>query len=182
MRVISAFFSILMPGVGQMYNGQFIKGIVFMIIEHFDNVFGNINKAIYLDFNGFHQEALQTLEHSHAMFYPGFYVYVVWDALYHAQPNGNKKSAVLFVVAGFLGEITSIFARHLPIPTLTIGLSMLIPMIIAIIIYRNWNEVFPQMQMFLVYLTISINLLIFKFMPKRLNKYEIYITWGIILQ
>ncbi|WP_245203493.1 hypothetical protein [Ammoniphilus resinae] len=126
-----------MPGVGQMYNGQVVKGVVFMLIEHFDNSFGKINEAIHLDFNGFHHQALEVLQHDFAMFYPGFYVYVVWDSYYHGKPHGNKKSAILFVIAGFLGEIATIFSRYLPIPTLTIGLTMLIPMIIAIIIYRE---------------------------------------------
>jgi|GEM_PF-761064 len=140
MRETAAFFSILMPGVGQMYNGQIIKGIVFMLIEHFDNSFGKINKAIYLDFNGFHQQALEVLQHDFAMFYPGFYVYVVWDSYYNGEPHGNKKTAIPFVIAGFLGEIATIFSKYLPIPTLTIGLSMLIPMIATIIFYKDKNR------------------------------------------
>ncbi|WP_062678090.1 hypothetical protein [Parageobacillus toebii] len=47
MRNIAALFSILMPGFGQIYNGQFIKGVFFIIVEHFDNAFGHINEAIH---------------------------------------------------------------------------------------------------------------------------------------
>lgn len=49
MRNIAAFFSMLMPGFGQIYNRQFVKGVIFLITEHFDNAFGHINQAIYMD-------------------------------------------------------------------------------------------------------------------------------------
>jgi TM2 domain-containing membrane protein YozV len=41
MRNIAAFFSMLMPGFGQIYNRQFVKGVIFLIVEHFDNAFGH---------------------------------------------------------------------------------------------------------------------------------------------
>ncbi len=55
MRNIAAFFSMLMPGFGQIYNHQFGKGVIFLIAEHFDNAFGHVNQAIYLDFNELHR-------------------------------------------------------------------------------------------------------------------------------
>lgn len=138
MRVIAALFSILMPGFGQIYNRQFIKGIIFVVIEHYDNVTGNINKAIQLDFNGFHQQALEIVTYEGLLFYPGFYAYVVWDAWFYAKEGANKpKSALPFLIGGFLGEFASIFAMRLPIPSLTAGLLMIIPMIIGMIIYRK---------------------------------------------
>lgn len=57
MRNIAALFSMLMPGFGQIYNGQFMKGVFLLIVEHFDNVLGKINQAIHLDLNGLHQQA-----------------------------------------------------------------------------------------------------------------------------
>ena len=45
MRNISALFSLLMPGFGQIYNGQFLKGIIFVVFEHFDNMFGKIKQS-----------------------------------------------------------------------------------------------------------------------------------------
>lgn len=59
MRNLAALFSMLMPGFGQLYNRQFLKGVFLLIVEHYDNVFGHINQAIHLDFNGFHQKALE---------------------------------------------------------------------------------------------------------------------------
>lgn len=46
MRGVSALFSILMPGFGQIYNGQIKKGIFLLVVEHFDNMLGKINRSI----------------------------------------------------------------------------------------------------------------------------------------
>ncbi|WP_462411584.1 hypothetical protein [Neobacillus sp. Marseille-QA0830] len=139
MRIIAALFSLLMPGVGQFYNRQFIKGVIFLIIEHFDNIFGKINKAIQLDLNGLHQQALETVVYDGMLFYPGFYVFTVWDAWYYAKKEVNKTtSAIPFIIGGFLGEFGAIFASRLPIPTLTVGSLMIIPMIIGMFIFRKF--------------------------------------------
>lgn len=138
MRIISALFSILMPGFGQIYNKQLFKGIVFVIFEHFDNMFGKINAAIQLDFNGLHQQALDTVIYDAMLFYPGFYVYSVWDAWFYAKNGADKtKTAIPFVIGGFLGEMGAIFSEKLPFPTLTVGLLMLTPMLIGLFIFRN---------------------------------------------
>jgi len=138
MRNIAALFSILMPGFGQLYNRQFFKGVIFILFEHWGNMAGNINKAIQLDFNGLHQQALDVFVYDGVLFYPGFYAYVVWDAWYYAKEGANKTTtAIPFAIAGFLGEFGAIFAMKLPVPTLTIGLLMIIPMIIGMIIFRK---------------------------------------------
>ncbi|SMQ77824.1 hypothetical protein SAMN05444673_3090 [Bacillus sp. OV166] len=138
MRNISALFSILMPGFGQIYNGQFLKGVIFVGIEHFDNMFGKINKAIQLDFNGFHQQALEVVIYDGMLFYPGFFVYTVWDAWYYAKESANKTStAIPFIIAGFLGTFGAIFASKLPFPSLTVGMLMIIPMIFGMVIFRK---------------------------------------------
>jgi hypothetical protein len=138
MRNIASLFSILMPGFGQIYNGQFIKGAFLLIIEHYDNAFGKINAAIHLDFTGLHQQAIEVTNFQYMMFYPGFYAYTVWDAWYYAKPNADKaKTAIPFLIGGFLGEIGAIFGNHLPIPTLTVGMLMIIPMIWGMVVFKN---------------------------------------------
>jgi hypothetical protein len=138
MRNLAALFSMLMPGFGQLYNRQFLKSVFLLIVEHYDNVFGKINTAIHLDFNGFHQKALETANFQYVLFYPGFYAYTVWDAWYFAKPNADKtKSAIPFLIGGILGEFGAIFASRLYIPTLTVGLLMIVPMIIGMIIFRH---------------------------------------------
>lgn len=138
MRIIAALFSLLMPGFGQIYNKNYIKGFLFVLVEHYDNVAGKINKSIQLDFNGSHQAALDMVVYDVMLFYPGFYAYAVWDAWFYAKDGANKTTtAIPFVIGGFLGEIGAIFASKLPIPTLTVGLTMIIPMITGMILFRK---------------------------------------------
>lgn len=138
MRALAGFFSILMPGCGQMFNKQYVKGFAFLIIEHLENIGAHINQAIFLDFNGFHQQALEITNFQFLLFYPGFYVFTVWDAWYTAKPGANKvKTTLPFIIAGFIGEFGTIYARKIPIPTLTVGLSMIIPMIVGMILFRK---------------------------------------------
>ncbi|MFD2045469.1 hypothetical protein ACFSTA_17435 [Ornithinibacillus salinisoli] len=138
MRNIAALFSLLMPGFGQIYNGYFMKGVFFVIVEHLDNILGKINQAIHLDFNGYHQAALDITVYDFMLFYPGFYAYAVWDAWYYAKEGANKATtAIPFIFAGFLGEIGAIFAPKFTIPTLTVGLFMIIPMLIGMVIFRK---------------------------------------------
>jgi hypothetical protein len=101
MRHISALFTLLMPGCGQIYNGQIIKGIFFLIIEHYDNAFGKINKAIYLDLNGLHHEALNVVNFQYLLFYPGFYAFCTWDAWFHAKPDADKVNTTIPFYCGW---------------------------------------------------------------------------------
>jgi hypothetical protein len=138
MRNIAALFTLVMPGCGQIYNGQILKGFFFLIIEHYDNAFGKINKSIFLDLNGFHQQALNEANFQYILFYPAFYTFCVWDAWFHAKPNADKsKTTIPFILAGLFGLFGTIYARKLPIPTLTVGFLMIIPMVFGMIIYRN---------------------------------------------
>ncbi|MGV3465618.1 MAG: hypothetical protein ACO1OT_10030 [Heyndrickxia sp.] len=138
MRNIAGFFSMLMPGFGQVYNRQFVKGVFFIVIELLENIFGRINKAIQLDFNGMHQEALNIVSYDYMLFYPGFYVYAVWDAWFYAKAGADKAiTAIPFLIAGILGEIFAIFSSKLAVPTLTVGLIMIVPMIASMIFYRK---------------------------------------------
>ncbi|GIQ70387.1 hypothetical protein DUZ99_15430 [Xylanibacillus composti] len=136
MRVIAALFSMFMPGFGQFYNNQIFKGLLFVIFEHFDNHTGHINQAIHLDFMGHHQEAIAVTDYQNMLFYAPFYVYTVWDAMYHAKPGLDKaKSAIPFIIAAISGELASIYSSLFPFPTLTVGLIMIIPMLFGILVF-----------------------------------------------
>lgn len=138
MRVIAGLFSILMPGFGQFYNKQNIKGFAFLVIEHYDNVLGHINKAIELDFLGYRAEAVAVTDFQYMLFYPGFYVYCVWDAWYFAKSGADKtKTAIPFLIGGFIGVLISIFGSIIPHPAITAGFSMIVPMLFGMFIFRK---------------------------------------------
>jgi hypothetical protein len=127
-----------MPGFGQFYNRHFFKGVLFLAIEHIVNSLSGINKAIYLDFNGFHERALQTINYQFALFYPGVLATMAWESFASAKDNhpGNKP-AILFLLTGTLGTFAAIYANYLPFPLLSGGLVIYAPMILAAIIFRN---------------------------------------------
>ncbi|UHA58631.1 hypothetical protein KDJ21_017570 [Metabacillus litoralis] len=75
-RFCAAILSILMPGLGQLFNKQFFKAIVLLFIEHTINRLSHLNTGLMLSFNGNHQEALQILNYEYVLFYPGLYVFL----------------------------------------------------------------------------------------------------------
>lgn len=128
----------VMPGGGQIYNKQILKGFVFFFWEHTLNYLAFINKAIYLDFNGHHSQALSVIDHQFALYYPGIYVLGVYDAFQDAGNEApNKKAAIFFILGGLFGTGSIIFSNYLSIPLLFGGLSMIVPMLVGIIWFRK---------------------------------------------
>lgn len=138
LRVITVLLAIVMPGVAQIVNRHYLKGILFLILEHLINYFAHLNRAIYLDLNGFHTKALQTLSYDFALFYPGFFTLTIWDAFVYATSNPpSNKAAIFFLIGGFLGTVVVIYSRYVPFPLLSGGLSIIIPLLLGVIIFRN---------------------------------------------
>lgn len=133
MRIKTALSSIVMPGLGQLLNRQYIKAITFLIIEHIINRLSHINQALYLDMNGLHKEALTVVNYEFAMFYPGFYVLIVLDAVINTKETINTKFIYWFILSGILGTIGIIYSRFIPIPVFTVGFSMAVLMLIGTI-------------------------------------------------
>src|SRR5699024_11039626 len=82
-------WSIALPGFGQLLNGKYIKGIVFIFLEFLVNVQGNLNKVIFLSFHGEIEQAIQQADYQWIMFYPCLYFFAIWDAFKDA--GGGKK-------------------------------------------------------------------------------------------
>jgi hypothetical protein len=74
------FWSIALPGFGQILNRQFLKGLLFIILEFLVNVQSNFNQAILLSFLGETREALEVVDTQWLMFYPCLYMFAMWDA------------------------------------------------------------------------------------------------------
>lgn len=51
-RFVAVLFGWLYTGFGQFYNQQFLKGILFLLLNLFSNQLGNLNEAIMYVFNG----------------------------------------------------------------------------------------------------------------------------------
>jgi hypothetical protein len=57
MRILAALLSIVMSGLGQIFNRHIIKGFIYLTAEHVVNTIAHINRAIYLGLNG-HQPSI----------------------------------------------------------------------------------------------------------------------------
>lgn len=64
------FWSIALPGFGQLLNGKIVKGIVFIALEFIINVQSGFNGIILLSFLGETEKALSQTDFQWLMFYP----------------------------------------------------------------------------------------------------------------
>ncbi|MBU9710227.1 hypothetical protein [Evansella tamaricis] len=136
-KLLTTFLSVMMPGVGQLHNRQFIKGIIILVLEHVVNKLGNINMAILLCLNGRTEEALDIVSYDFALFYPGFYVFTVYDAILHARKETNINGGYFYGLAGFAGCFGVIYSEYIPNPLFTVGMTMIICMFIGTYLFTK---------------------------------------------
>src|SRR5690625_4269564 len=87
-KVEVIFWSIALPGFGQLLNRKYVKGIVLIVFEIMINVKGNINIVIMKSFLGEMQEAILQADYLWLMFYPCVYLFAIWDAYKDAEEAG----------------------------------------------------------------------------------------------
>lgn len=93
-------WSIAFPGFGQLLNGKYVKGILFILIEIVVNVMANFNQVILLSFQGQIQAAIEQTDYQWLMFYPCLYFFAAWDA--YKDAGGKRRFAYLpFVFAAY---------------------------------------------------------------------------------
>jgi hypothetical protein len=118
------FWSIALPGFGQIFNKDYIKAIVFIFLEFLVNVQGRLNQAIVHSFHGDIELAIQTVDYQWIMFYPCLYVFAMWDAFKSAKERANidpiPYESIPFSVAAYVTTIGVIFSNK-PIFSITFG-------------------------------------------------------------
>jgi hypothetical protein len=82
-------WSIALLGLGQILNGKFLKGFLFIGLEFLVNVQSNFNEVILLSFHGEIEKAIQQTNYQWLMFYPYLYMFAIWDA-YKDADGGNR--------------------------------------------------------------------------------------------
>ncbi|TMN22109.1 hypothetical protein [Lentibacillus cibarius] len=115
------FWSIALPGFGQLLNGKYIKGIILIFLEFLVNVQGNFNKVIFLSFHGEIEKAIQQTDYHWLMFYPCLYFFAMWDA--YKDAGGGKKpySFLPFVFSAYFVTVGLIFSSDFTILGILIG-------------------------------------------------------------
>jgi hypothetical protein len=114
-KIEAVFWSIALPGFGQILNGQLIKGILFIFLEFLINVMSSFNKAIMLSFLGQISEAVQIIDYQWLMFYPCVYMFAMYDAYKHAGDNNAPFSFLPFAFGAYFVTVGLMYSTKLTI-------------------------------------------------------------------
>ncbi len=86
---ISAAWSIILPGLGQLYNSETIKAVFLLVLGGFILVFSHALQAIGYTALGNFQQAKAIVNWQWLLNFPSFFVFAIWDA-YQSTVNLNK--------------------------------------------------------------------------------------------
>ncbi|MCF3942116.1 hypothetical protein [Oceanobacillus alkalisoli] len=126
------FWSIALPGFGQLLNGKIVKGLIFITAEFIINVKANLNQVIIYSFHGDMQMAIAETNYLWLMFYPCVYMFAIWDAYRDAGGGRNPYSFLPFVFSAYFGTVGLIYSSNLRILGLLIG-PVFLPIIFFVI-------------------------------------------------
>ena len=103
-------WSIALPGFGQLLNGKYIKGILFILLEIFINVQANFNEIIMLSFQGDIEKAIAQADYQWLLFYPCLYFYAMWDAFKDGGGGKEPFSFLPFVFSAYFVTVGCMYS------------------------------------------------------------------------
>ncbi len=115
------FWSIALPGFGQILNGKLIKGIVFIFLEFLINIQSNFNKVIILSFLGEINSAIHQTNYQWLMFYPCLYMFAIWDAYRDAGGGKSPYSFLPFAFSAYSVTVGLIYSSRLTLFGVLLG-------------------------------------------------------------
>lgn len=104
------FWSIALPGFGQLLNGKYIKGSIFILLEFLINVKANFNEVIISSFHGDIETAINQADFQWLMFYPCLYFFAMWDAYKDGGGGRERYSFLPFVFAAYFVTVGTIYS------------------------------------------------------------------------
>lgn len=107
------FWSIAFPGFGQLLNGKYVKGVLFIFLEFSINVQAHFNEIILLSFNGKIDEAIQQANYGWLMFYPCLYFFAMWDAYKDAGGGQKPYSFLPFVFSAYFVTVGVMYSTEI---------------------------------------------------------------------
>jgi hypothetical protein len=120
-RIEVLLWSIALPGIGQLLNKSYLKGILLIGLEFIVNVQSNLNVVIISSFQGDIQESIRQTNYQWLMFYPCVYMFGMWDAYKEAGSELIPFSYLPFVIAAFLATVGLIYSDKLRIWSFYLG-------------------------------------------------------------
>jgi hypothetical protein len=100
-KLEAVLWSIALPGFGQLLYGNYLKGIIFVLLEFIVNINSNFNLAILYSFQWEIQKAFEVIDFQWLMFYPCLYMFAMWDAYKAASDEQEKFSFLPFVFSAY---------------------------------------------------------------------------------
>lgn len=131
-RLEVLFWSIALPGFGQLLNGKYFKGFVLIILEVIINIKGKINIIIMHSFVGEMTHAINEANFLWVMFYPCLYLFAIWDAYRDVGGGIYPYLYIPFVFSAYFGTLGVIYSAHLSIFGFLIG-PVFLPIILMMI-------------------------------------------------
>ncbi|WP_409305004.1 hypothetical protein [Peribacillus sp. SCS-155] len=115
-------WSIALPGFGQLLNGKYLKGIVFILLEVIINVMSNFNEAIYYSFNGEIEKSIHVANYQWLMFYPCIYFFAMWDAFKDSGGGKEPYSYLPFVLSAYFVTVGIMFSERIEMFGILLGI------------------------------------------------------------
>jgi hypothetical protein len=86
----AAVWSMVLPGFGQLYNKDYIIGLVLLGFEFLINLYSNLNLALVYSFTGDFVHAHSVINYRWGMFYPSLYAFSIWQAFNAAKAHNDR--------------------------------------------------------------------------------------------
>ncbi|MCG9966669.1 hypothetical protein L9W92_01180 [Pelotomaculum terephthalicicum JT] len=90
--LMSALWSIAIPGFGQLYIGDYLIGVLLVVLELIISVKASINLSILYSLRGQFQNASGVVNFQWMLFYPCIYAYSIWQAYNRAMEINHGLS------------------------------------------------------------------------------------------
>ncbi|WP_160725754.1 hypothetical protein [Bacillus sp. USDA818B3_A] len=88
--IAAMLWSLVLPGFGQLYNKDYLIGIILLGLEFLINLNSHLNIVLVSTFNGDIHGAHQSVNYSWGLFYPSIYGFAIWHAYNSARSNNNR--------------------------------------------------------------------------------------------
>ncbi|WP_258567554.1 hypothetical protein [Paenibacillus anseongensis] len=106
-------WSISFPGLGQLLNRKYIKGVLLIALEVIINLQSHLNKMIQRSFTGDVGRAIAETDYQWLMYYPCVYMFGIWDANRDADDELKPFAFLPFVFASFSATAGLIYSPYL---------------------------------------------------------------------
>jgi hypothetical protein len=86
----AAVWSMVLPGIGQVYNKDYLVALILLGFEFLINLYANLNLALVYSFTGDVIRAHSIIDYRWGMFYPSLYAFSIWQAFNAAKAHNEK--------------------------------------------------------------------------------------------